>query len=743
MATPLQQQALVRKLSYGAAILALLTGSLLLRAQVILPRANSLLLREETKGEVELTGSAIRLSLTGSRGVAICFLWIAAQEKQKKREWNEMELLVSSVAKLQPHFITPWLYQSWNIAFNVSYKSDSPHDKYFYISRGIQLLAEGERRNRGNKDERAGIEYPGSPDLRFHLGNYYQLKIGKSDESRTLRSLYQLSCIPLAERDPDYTDPNKEAWEIKDPKTGRRIGVNLHKFETFCQKHPRLVRRLREQLGCQTPESVIAFLRAHKKIPSRYEGNTTRLKKSVVDRFPILPPSSNTEESDFDDDDGQGSDLGDDFDNFAVARTWFHYAQQPLPPLDKDFDATGRTTYDPQRYRRPKMAHYVFREYPAIAQENIARFLAQEGWFDSSGWPIISAGKWPKWFMYTEGKKKGQEKEVLVGASDRYSSQRAWGEAHKILADYGERSWLRMPDAWGEWVAAVKTGAGILAGPSVPIPEVQKLTPPERLAKRYQLLQRRATLYKNTYAGKDIPPEGLSREHQKDRTMRDAFDATNILSSLMHARMVSNYRNHYYQAEAEATREAVAARKAYDEAEILYVDHRHLQAREKYQEWITLWRSTIDQHLAFRESYDIQEDTYYQQMRYLFRAQIARKPLFQQLFVNMAEAAPSRIRLPIRYLLTHSFPDPEDPDLTRWSSWQKDQLDRILPAYRVFGPFDRLAPDGRPYFPPEIVLRVRDRFNRSVAIRHGLKPKTTQPMPQQGPMGGPPQPMGE
>src|SRR6516225_5023894 len=175
MASPFQQQALVRKLVYLGLILVLFTVSFLYRKYLILPQANVLGLREETKGEVELTGSAVRLTLTGSRGLAVCFLWISAQNKQKRHEWNELELIVNSVAKLQPHFVTPWLFQSWNVAFNVSVECDSPHDKYFYISRGVQLLAEGERRNRGSKNPDGEFDYPGHPDLRFNIGFYYQL----------------------------------------------------------------------------------------------------------------------------------------------------------------------------------------------------------------------------------------------------------------------------------------------------------------------------------------------------------------------------------------------------------------------------------------------------------------------------------------------------------------------------------------------------------------------------------------
>src|SRR5881227_1670754 len=189
MARPFQQQALQRKLIYFGIIVALATVAYGWRRYAIKPQAETLAIREESRGEVELTGAAVRLGLTGLRGVATCVLWYDAMDKQKKNQWNELEVRVRSVAKLQPHFITPWLFQSWNLAYNVSVESDRVADKYFYICRGIELLAEGERQNRHH------------PDLRFAIGFYNQNKIGQSDKTNVLRCLYQMSCIAPNERD--------------------------------------------------------------------------------------------------------------------------------------------------------------------------------------------------------------------------------------------------------------------------------------------------------------------------------------------------------------------------------------------------------------------------------------------------------------------------------------------------------------------------------------------------------------
>src|SRR5947209_3727592 len=169
MASPYQQQSFQRKLIYIGLIAALFTVSFLFRRYWVEAKADELALREESHGEVELSGSAVRLMLSGSRGLVVCVLWNEAIEKQKKNQWNELEMLVRSVTKLQPHFIKPWLHQSWNLAYNVSVECHDLRDMYFYITRGLELMAEGERQNRNN------------PEMRYSIGLYAQHKICQSD----------------------------------------------------------------------------------------------------------------------------------------------------------------------------------------------------------------------------------------------------------------------------------------------------------------------------------------------------------------------------------------------------------------------------------------------------------------------------------------------------------------------------------------------------------------------------------
>ena len=225
-------------------------------------------LTELQQGDKELGGAAIQLLLTGSRGLAVSALWLNAIDKQRQQEWNELDISVDSITKLQPHFTAPWLFQSWNLAYNVSVEMDRLNDMYFYIARGISVIAEGESLNRNN------------PDLRYNAGFYYQNKFGVSDRVTTLRCLYQLSCIPDEDRNPDnLTVVNSD---------GTR-SVNLAAFEDFCKKYPQFIRRMKEtrilqdgseeraQSLARTPDAVVAFLRANRKLPSRYKPGSAQL----------------------------------------------------------------------------------------------------------------------------------------------------------------------------------------------------------------------------------------------------------------------------------------------------------------------------------------------------------------------------------------------------------------------------------------------------------------------------------
>jgi hypothetical protein len=714
MASKFQQQALQRKLVYTGLILVLFTASIFWRNQAVKAQADKLGIRENDLGEVELSGSLIRLSLTGSRGVVTSFLWYQANEKFKKNQWNELELVVRSLAKLQPHYVTPWMYQSWNLAFNVAVQLDRVRDKYFYVSRGIQLLAEGERQNHDN------------PEMRYHVGEYFQRKICQSDETNVMRSLFNLSCIPPNERDPErFYVYGKDA----DGKQTKEI--NWIEFEKFCKDHPQLVRRLRlglhketkmeqeRQFICDKAEDVILFLAENREVPSLFEDveatrpgvpwteTQAKLKDSPLERFPTLPPPPRTRErpilapqvpfNDYPNELTYESRLGDDVDGFAVSRAWSGYAQEPLPPpgdlpgssqnvRDRAVQSTPR---DLMRVKTPRMTTLFFRNFPARAQHYVASRLEEEGWYDDSGWVI------PGWFEPEEGRlrdgkaldgKFSDGSEPRIGQGKGKYAVLAWSDAFDMWSKHGDRNHLLF-------------------------------NPPTEEDK----MREKA----NRYYRKSGLPEGFQPQLPRDVELspeeREAFEAARYLWEYNFYRSQSNFPHFYVTSKVEKEERTVKARKRFHEAEDLRLagsPDRALAAFEQ-PDAVAAWRKILLDNQDFRKDSAIQEQTGEYQYRYLnlFNDLVGRpyrKALAERLALASIMGQFGQAAVGINFAPTWM-------PMAQTSAVQSTFYSLAAP-----GPFAVLDDKGEPLLDPSQYRAVLD--------RRGVLPKAP---PEGGPSGGP------
>ena len=170
----------VLKLGYMGLALILFGIMLPLRAHIQDIRTNpKYRLSEANLGDVDPTSSTMVLVLGGMRGAAADVLWIQALDMQKEHDWTNLEPVVESIVKLQPHFIYVWTFQGWNLSYNISVEWDAVEDKYYWIKRGIKFLRRGTEENEH------------SPELRWDVGWHYFHKIGKSDEATVLRKLFR------------------------------------------------------------------------------------------------------------------------------------------------------------------------------------------------------------------------------------------------------------------------------------------------------------------------------------------------------------------------------------------------------------------------------------------------------------------------------------------------------------------------------------------------------------------------
>jgi hypothetical protein len=639
MASRFQQQALTRKLIYVFLIVGLFTAALLFRNYVVQPQAEELALREQNVGEVQLSGEAIRLSLTGLRGVASCVLWINAIDRQKKNQWDELRIIVDSITKLQPHFITPWLFQSWNLSYNVAVQCDLPRDKYYYIAEGIQLLAQGERQNRDQ------------PDLRFAMGTYYHQKISMHDHRVPLQTLFEMSMM-----DPVHRDP---AWLKEADRTGRP------RYEThLCQEHPRLVRRLREKLGCTTLEQVFEYLQENRKIPSLYgdkvegEGDERDTPMRLVkDKpFPILPlPPHLPEEKEISFILADLKEMGEDYDALAAARVWYAYAQKPLPKPDPLIPGDSQPIEDLIHQRIPQhMTTSIFRDYPGIGQSALAERIEEEGWFDPAGWRL------PRRFFSPQGGEEAGERfkngEPAVLGRGRKWGEESWDHALRLWTEIGEANHLLMtPRQEADW---------------------------ERQARPF------LTKY-NTPRGAQAPP--LRGGDRDDPAMQQAYLAAKVLAGLSYTRTLTNFKHHYDRAQVEAQPGTVEARKELFEADQLRLAG-GTKALPMYETALKKLAKILESSPEFRSNQAIAEDTFELEWNYvqLFQGRTATAPVLkQQLF---AQAVLGQAAL--------AGPDLSCLALARLSRPQ------AVAAPVLVAPLDGTAPDGKPLIDPGAALAV-------------------------------------
>ena len=660
MANPMQQRSRMRKIIYAVAIVVLLTCSLGFRKLVVESQAYDLQLRREGQGEVDLSSSAIRHSLSGSRGLATCILWQIAIEKQKRHQWNELDLCVQSITILQPYFVTPWLFQSWNLAFNVSVEWDEPRDKYFFVSKGLRLLAKGESIHQGDIQKGGSIltgerKYPGNPNMRYYVGFFSKMKIGQSDEKNYMSCLFDMSLI-----DPKLRDPSK-----LDTEAG---------FKQFCLDHPRLVRRLHDKLGRTSRKDIQEFLRVNKNIPSRYDPNhedsneeITHVYDNRLSQFPVLPPlllGGLPDPTAYELKDPKGTDVS----VFTVTRAWYEFAQEPLPPYKYDlptFNEEDKPADYEMKFREPKMMTIIFRGEPSRAQQYIAENLQEEGWFDGSGWETP-----PQWKLLKEKTVRSSVPVTLVfdgppvaadlvsqlgcvqgasgfgagavspmlavppgtlahslpgtrsetntfiirlsiGGEKKYHTAPAWEEAYKMYEKYGKDNLLLMS------------------------------------REKLQQIQHRNLMFmvevSNTPFNYRMPKEERERTIKDEKTgsvekLGDCFDAHEILQWQNLCFTTTNYMGHYQNCKVERLPDVVTVRKKLHHALELQEGTELIAALRELEgallgketdfsvpyENRTIvygiepnWRSLMLKHPAFAMLDSVQEKTLTLQMRYL------------------------------------------------------------------------------------------------------------------------------
>jgi hypothetical protein len=115
------------------------------------------------------------VALGGFRGLISNFLWIRANDLQQEGKYFEMVQLADWITDLEPHYPQVWIFQAWNMSWNISVKFTDFSDRWRWVQRGMELL----------RDD--GLRYnPNDPLLYQWLSWIFQSKMGQNLDDANL-----------------------------------------------------------------------------------------------------------------------------------------------------------------------------------------------------------------------------------------------------------------------------------------------------------------------------------------------------------------------------------------------------------------------------------------------------------------------------------------------------------------------------------------------------------------------------
>lgn len=176
-----------RKIIYGACIVGLLVLNSFLSRPSTGPDSPGGLLaqkREEYRiaktklGEIDPTSEAMRLSMLGMDGIATLILWNQLNEYQKTEQYDHVNAICEQITHLNPHFLSVWEYQAWNLSYNISREFDNYRHRYLWVKKGLEYQMSG---TRYNFDE---------PKLLNSVAHFFGIKFGYADEKAQYREIF-------------------------------------------------------------------------------------------------------------------------------------------------------------------------------------------------------------------------------------------------------------------------------------------------------------------------------------------------------------------------------------------------------------------------------------------------------------------------------------------------------------------------------------------------------------------------
>lgn len=120
--------------------LALFAGGGLLAAQAAASAGRHKLMLSETLEDNSDPEVAIGIAMGAFRGLFVNMLWLRANKLKEEGKFHEAMDLSATITKLQPHFPKVWSFHAWNMAYNISVKTNTASERWNWVNAGIDLL---------------------------------------------------------------------------------------------------------------------------------------------------------------------------------------------------------------------------------------------------------------------------------------------------------------------------------------------------------------------------------------------------------------------------------------------------------------------------------------------------------------------------------------------------------------------------------------------------------------------------
>ena len=115
--------------------------------------------------------SAVLVTLGGCRGIISEVLWWRIAELQKENRYAELMPLTDLLVSLDPASADTWVYNAWNLSYNISAAHHDAEEKWYWVKEGITLLERGLR------------AAPRAEPILRQLGWTFEDKLGRSADT--------------------------------------------------------------------------------------------------------------------------------------------------------------------------------------------------------------------------------------------------------------------------------------------------------------------------------------------------------------------------------------------------------------------------------------------------------------------------------------------------------------------------------------------------------------------------------